>query len=335
MNEPKVSVIVLSYNSAATVEQALDSVLGQVCTFEYEVVVGDDASTDGTQEILRRYLLKHPDKVRLMLAEKNRGLQDNYFDCMEHCRADIIADCAADDYWNDCHRLQKMADALESRPDAAMVYTDWNCLDENTGQILRAYPRTWHNTGRGELTLTILTSTGAPAVHLSATLYRKSAIAAEYTKYRDDIYRCRDFACEDLPVLVALSRAGASIYLATDSLVYRTGHSSVSSEENPAKAARFSLAGIRLRIKLMKRHNMLHTVQAKTHLEAYCRFALSMAILSDDKALVNEAMYMAKRIPASSTKLRLTCIVLGLPGGRSLLRFLKRFTLNLRRRKSL
>ena len=48
MNEPKVSVIVLSYNSAATVEQALDSVLGQVCTFEYEVVVGDDASTDGT-----------------------------------------------------------------------------------------------------------------------------------------------------------------------------------------------------------------------------------------------------------------------------------------------
>ena len=162
MNEPKVSVIVLSYNSAATVEQALDSVLGQVCTFEYEVVVGDDASTDGTQEILRRYLLKHPDKVRLMLAEKNRGLQDNYFDCMEHCRADIIADCAADDYWNDCHRLQKMADALESRPDAAMVYTDWNCLDENTGQILRAYPRTLHNTGRGELTLTILTSTGAP-----------------------------------------------------------------------------------------------------------------------------------------------------------------------------
>ncbi len=301
MNEPKVSVIVLSYNSAATVEQALDSVLGQVCTFEYEVVVGDDASTDGTQEILRRYLLKHPDKVRLMLAEKNRGLQDNYFDCMEHCRADIIADCAADDYWNDCHRLQKMADALESRPDAAMVYTDWNCLDENTGQIRRAYPRTRHNTGRGELTLTILTSTGAPAVHLSATLYRKSAIAAEYTKYRDDIYRCRDFACEDLPVLVALSRAGASIYLATDSLVYRTGHSSVSSEENPAKAARFSLAGIRLRIKLMKRHNMLHTVQAKTHLEASCRFALSMAILSDDKALVNEAMYMAKRIPASST----------------------------------
>ena len=88
MNEPKVSVIVLSYNSAATVEQALDSVLGQVCTFEYEVVVGDDASTDGTQEILKRYLLKHPDKVRLMLAEKNRGLQDNYFDCMEHCRAD-------------------------------------------------------------------------------------------------------------------------------------------------------------------------------------------------------------------------------------------------------
>ncbi|MDE6269429.1 MAG: glycosyltransferase, partial [Muribaculaceae bacterium] len=128
----KVSVIVLTYNSAATIRQALDSVLTQRCDFEYEIVVGDDASTDSTREILLEYAAKNAN-IRLLLAPTNQGLQNNYYDCLEASRGTYIADCAGDDFWNNADRLQLMADALDRSPKVGMVYTDWIKHDLSTG----------------------------------------------------------------------------------------------------------------------------------------------------------------------------------------------------------
>ena len=79
----KVSVIVLSYNSAATIGRALDSIISQKRDFDMEIIVGDDASVDDTRDIVEQYARKADGVAfRLMFAEENRGVQANYYDCI-------------------------------------------------------------------------------------------------------------------------------------------------------------------------------------------------------------------------------------------------------------
>ncbi len=69
----KASVLVLAYNQAPFIRQALDSVLAQRADFDVEILVVEDCSTDGTREIALEYSVAHPDKIRLFLSEVNLG----------------------------------------------------------------------------------------------------------------------------------------------------------------------------------------------------------------------------------------------------------------------
>jgi len=117
----KLSVGILTYNQAQYIRQCLDSVLMQEGDFDYEIVVGDDASSDGTQEILREYATRYPDKFVLLLGEKNEGISMNYKKVLSACRGEYIALCEGDDYWTDPHKLQIQVEFLESHPDYGFV----------------------------------------------------------------------------------------------------------------------------------------------------------------------------------------------------------------------
>ncbi|MDD2612459.1 MAG: glycosyltransferase, partial [Bacteroidales bacterium] len=70
---PTVSILVITYNQEAYIGKALDSLLMQECPFDYEILVGEDCSTDGTRNICLEYAKNNPDKIRLFLNEKNKG----------------------------------------------------------------------------------------------------------------------------------------------------------------------------------------------------------------------------------------------------------------------
>ncbi len=115
---PKVSVLFITYNHEEYVRQAMDSVLMQECDFDYEIVVGEDCSTDSTRDILREYEAAHPDKVRLLFREKNFGRPTmNVYDTGMHCRGDYIAFLEGDDYWTDPKKLAKQISFLDQNPD--------------------------------------------------------------------------------------------------------------------------------------------------------------------------------------------------------------------------
>lgn len=117
------SIGILTYNQSAYLRQCLDSVLMQLADFDFEIVVGDDASSDGTQDILREYKAKYPDKFVLLLGEKNEGISMNYMKVLSACRGKYIALCEGDDYWTDATKLQKQVDFLETHPDYGFVGT--------------------------------------------------------------------------------------------------------------------------------------------------------------------------------------------------------------------
>ena len=123
--KPLVSVIVLTYNQQDTIARTLDSILAQRVSFPFEIVIGEDAGTDGTRSICEDYVRRYPDKVRLMPKAPNKGVVRNYFDTLEACRGEYIADCAGDDYWTSDTKLQRQADILMQRPEVAVVHTAW------------------------------------------------------------------------------------------------------------------------------------------------------------------------------------------------------------------
>lgn len=114
--KPVVSVLVLTYNQKAYIRQALDSVLRQKVDFPYEILIGDDASTDGTGEIVREYAKRRPDIVRAFIREQNLGGTKNAYDLLERARGTYIANCEGDDYWVDTGKLQRQVEFLQKNP---------------------------------------------------------------------------------------------------------------------------------------------------------------------------------------------------------------------------
>ena len=97
--QPLVSVLVATYNQEKYIAQTLDCILMQQCSFEFEIIIGEDCSTDKTREICLEYQAKYPDQIVLCLNEYNKGLLDNYFDIFLKTKGKYIADCGGDDYW--------------------------------------------------------------------------------------------------------------------------------------------------------------------------------------------------------------------------------------------
>ena len=131
----------ICYNQRDTISRALDSVLAQE-DCDYEVIIGDDASADGTREVCEEYARRYPGRVRLMPAAPNKGVVDNYFDCFDAARGEYVADCAGDDYWLGTRRLAEMCGVLDSRSDVNTVYSDFEILDLSTGKsrLASTYP---------------------------------------------------------------------------------------------------------------------------------------------------------------------------------------------------
>lgn len=129
------SIGILTYNQEKYIRQCLDSVLMQNVGFEYEIVVGDDASSDTTLDILQEYVirleiedwrLKNAPRctgIRVIKSEKNEGISMNYKKVLSACKGKYIALCEGDDFWTDPHKLQVQVDFLDAHPDYGFVGT--------------------------------------------------------------------------------------------------------------------------------------------------------------------------------------------------------------------
>ena len=115
----KVSVLCTAYNHEKYIADALESFVSQVTDFPFEVLVTDDASTDGTPEIIRQYADRYPDIIRYFHQDKNLFSQGiNIFTelLFKEARGEYYAWCEGDDYWSDSTKLQQQIDFLESHP---------------------------------------------------------------------------------------------------------------------------------------------------------------------------------------------------------------------------
>lgn len=122
VDKPLVSACIITYNQELSIEKCIHGALLQEIDFRYEILIGDDASTDRTTPICENYASNFPEKIRLVKRSTNLGMIGNWVSTIHACNGKYIALCEGDDYWTDPLKLQKQVDFLEANPDYSICF---------------------------------------------------------------------------------------------------------------------------------------------------------------------------------------------------------------------
>lgn len=117
-----VSIMCVTYNHANYIDDAINSFISQKTNFRFEIVIGEDGSSDGTLEKIRIWVERYPHLIKLLPDKPNMGAHLNFDRTYAACTGRYIAYCEGDDYWTDHHKLQKQFDYMESNPDCSITY---------------------------------------------------------------------------------------------------------------------------------------------------------------------------------------------------------------------
>jgi glycosyltransferase involved in cell wall biosynthesis len=218
---PKVSIFCMVYNHEPFIRECLEGFLMQKCNFDYEIVLGEDCSTDNSREIILEYASKFPEKFKLLLHEKNIGAAQNQKIVFENCTGKYIAMCEGDDYWTDPLKLQKQVDFLEKNEE--YVCCIHNAVLLNSKLTLIPYKNYVNEKMHKYITMEeLLMGNSFP----TCSLLFKNIL--EYEK----INELENYSVGDWILLLFLARKGNIYYDNTSMAVYRINESGEFSKLN-------------------------------------------------------------------------------------------------------
>ncbi len=211
-----VSICCITYNQKEYIRDALEGFVNQRTDFSYEVLIHDDASTDGTAEIIREYADRYPEMIKPILQTENqysKGLT-NISGTYNFPRAKgrYIAMCEGDDYWTDGSKLQKQVDFLEMHPDCSLVFH--SARVEVQGRAMTEHSMRPYGSDRRVTPEEMIDKTsGYPTASL---MFR-----TEIVKDLPDFYNHAPIA--DIPLQLLAAARGWAYYMDREMCVYRLG----------------------------------------------------------------------------------------------------------------
>ena len=193
MSEIMLVCLICTYNHKNSIAKAIESVLEQKTNFKFQIWVLDDASTDGTSDIIKEYANKYPDKITHVLREKNLGGIQNVFQAVSKIDTKYYSTLEGDDYWCDENKLQIQVDILENNPDCS--FCAHNTLkkyptNENHIQHNQQYLKSKIKTGKYRFPKNIRKDYIEP--HYSSRVYRTSCLNLD--KIKNPLLVCYDTA---------------------------------------------------------------------------------------------------------------------------------------------
>lgn len=190
-----VSIIVCTYNQEHTISRTLDSIINQKTDYPYEVIIGEDCSTDSTRYICENYCNKYS-FIHLMPSAPNKGILLNYSDCLDVCNGEFIMGCAGDDWWHNDAKIQLQVDFLLHNTNYVLVYGGCIVLNEN-GMKKQCYPSGIN----GDVYSNLLQDNFIMSL---TTCFRKSVL-----RFVDfNIFKAQNFTIEDYPLYLTMSLYG-------------------------------------------------------------------------------------------------------------------------------
>lgn len=132
----KLSVAMITYNHEQYIGQAIESILAQKVNFEYEIVIGEDCSTDGTRDVIAALQRRYPERIKLLLRNQNIGSMRNFVGTIGACEGEYLALLEGDDYWTATDKLQRQINFLDAHPGCAICCGRVRALYEAGAQNL-------------------------------------------------------------------------------------------------------------------------------------------------------------------------------------------------------
>jgi len=212
---PLVSICSLAYNHEPFIRQCLDGFMMQNTNFPFEVLIHDDASTDGTADIIREYEAKYPDIIKPIYQTENQyskgcDICSNYL--FSRAKGKYIALCEGDDYWTDPYKLQRQVDFLEAHEVASMCFHDAKKIDliGNKKGDFRRYNKDQYASVENLIV-------GGGGFCPTASLVFRTQCISDYPDF------CKNCFVGDYPLQLYLSFKGKIYYFDNKMSIYRKG----------------------------------------------------------------------------------------------------------------
>lgn len=239
---PLVSICMITYNHENYIREAIEGVLMQIVNFQYELIIGDDCSSDKTIDICFEYYNKYPNIIKLIKREKNVGIKDNFWQILNECKGKYIAFCEGDDYWIDSNKLSKQIEYLENNKDIGLIHTncvslkDNNFISDNKNKPID-----------GEC--------------FEFLLEHKFYISTLTVCFRRELlnninkeYLLQDFKMQDYPLWLEISRITKIKYLNQITAVYRILNESASHSKNIYKQFSFNINTYKIKLYFIEKY---------------------------------------------------------------------------------
>lgn len=224
MDDVMVTVCCITYNHAKYVRQCLDSLVGQKTDFLYEILIHDDASTDGTADIIREYMNKYPEMFVPILEEENQysqGRRSILIQMMlKRARGKYFAVCEGDDFWCDPYKLQKQFKILETHEDCNICTHTVEVIKEDSSDYGMNIPERDIPYGvmEGQTLINYIAYEDTHLFHTSSMFCRKQPIEDEVEKLPDFMLAT---AAEDRVLFLLYGSKGNLFYLSETMSKYR------------------------------------------------------------------------------------------------------------------
>jgi glycosyltransferase involved in cell wall biosynthesis len=286
MTEPLVSVKMITYNHAPFIARAIEGVLQQKTNFPFELLIGEDCSTDGTREIVFEYQKKYSDVIRVITSERNTGGWDNSERARKACRGKYAAFCEGDDYWHHPGKLQKQADYLESHPECGLVFADCDVYDDKADKLIGSF--NYHRGFQSPANLTIeeiIDHQGI--VQFTCTAMIRRNLYEQVVGADPYLHQSGEFLMGDAQLWAELAAISGVSYIPESLGTYRFREESASRSKDPIKYFRFWKSVYECKLYLCDKYNLSESVR-REYEATWCDRALRLAFHERNVALALE-----------------------------------------------
>jgi glycosyltransferase involved in cell wall biosynthesis len=282
---PLVSVCILTYNQENTISETIESVLKQVCYFKYEIIIGEDCSTDNTLKICKKYQSLYPETIKIIVSKQNMGIMSNFKQVTEIIRGKYFAGCGGDDYWHDQNKLQLQIQLMENNLNYGMVHSGCRLLYAFNNEFKDFHLKNLRSNNVFE---SILTGTYgqifASTTCLRTSLFRKYVFIEDYIE--------SGYLMEDFPMWLDLSINSDIGYIARPLVTYRISDESISQSKSKEKMLIFLKSRWKVQFDYALKYKVSNSVykRIKRDKNAIC---INIAFNSNN---IRESMFWIKNV---------------------------------------
>jgi glycosyltransferase involved in cell wall biosynthesis len=289
MSAPLVSVKMITYNHAPYIAQAIEGVLRQRTDFPFELVIGEDCSTDGTRDIVFDYQKRHPDVIRVVTSERNVGMKQNSYRTGRACRGKYIAFCEGDDYWHHPLKLQKQVYHIDSHPECGLVFSDYDVYDAASQRTIYCYNRHIRpNMPRSPGLVDIVSGRGGIlAGLLTCTIMVRRELVVQVIEADAYLHKEAHFLMGDTQLWAEVSCLKQINYLDESLVTHNLLVESASRSRDICRRLRFSVSGSEMLLYLCDKYDLPKQIRA-VHERNWRADALRLAFHERDAKLAGE-----------------------------------------------